>query len=93
MNNSNLLYALQPKLTNIGTVRETFFYSQLGVKHAINLRKTGDFIVDDKYIFEIGGKNKTQNQIADLPNAFIALDNIEYGIKNKIPIWMFGFLY
>ncbi len=93
MNNSNLLYALQPKFANVGTVRETFFYSQLCVKHAISLPKTGDFIVDNKYIFEIGGKNKTKKQIADLPNAFIVSDNIEYGFKNKIPIWLFGFLY
>ena len=93
MNNSNLLYALQPKFANTGTILETFFHSQVSVKHKISLPKTGDFIVDEKFVFEIGGKNKTRKQIADLPNAYIVSDNIEYGIKNKIPIWLFGFLY
>ena len=93
MNNSNLLYALQPNLVNTGTIRETFFHSQLSVNHKISLPKEGDFIVDDKYIFEIGGKNKTRKQVADLPDAYVVSDNIEYGIKNKIPIWLFGFLY
>jgi len=93
MNNSNLLYALQPNLTNTGTIRETFFHSQLCVKHKINLPKSGDFIVDEKYVFEIGGKNKTRKQIINLPHAYIVSDNIEYGTKNKIPIWLFGFLY
>jgi hypothetical protein len=57
------------------------------------LPKQGDFVVNKKYTFEIGGKNKTFHQISDLPNSFIAADDIEYGFKNKIPLWMFGFLY
>jgi len=93
LNNSNLLYALQPGIANQGTVRETFFYSQLSVKHKIALPKSGDFIVDDKYVFEIGGKNKTKKQIRDVQNAFVAADNIEYGFRNRIPLWLFGFLY
>ena len=93
LNNSNLLYALQPNLVNTGTVRETFFQNQLSVKHKVNLPKNGDFIIDDEYVFEIGGKSKTRKQIINIPNAYIAADNLEYGFKNKIPIWLFGFLY
>ena len=93
LNNSNLLYALQPKIANIDTIRETFFNSQLSVLHKVQLPKNTDFIIDDKYYFEVGGKNKTQKQIIDTPNSFIVSDNIEYGFKNKIPLWLFGFLY
>jgi hypothetical protein len=49
--------------------------------------------VDNKYTFEIGGKNKSKKQIVGLDNAFIAADNIEYAFQNIIPVWMFGFLY
>lgn len=93
LNNSNLLYALQPESANTGTIRETFFNSQLSVLHKVELPPKADFIVDNKYVFEIGGKNKTQKQIFDMPNSFIVSDNIEYGFKNKIPLWLFGFLY
>ena len=93
MNNNNLLYALQPNLANSGTIRETFFQNQLSVKHKIDLPKNGDFIVDDKYVFEISDQGKTKKQIIDIPNAYIVADNIEYDFKNKIPLWLFGFKY
>jgi len=93
LNNNNLMFALQPGLVNPGTTRETFFQNQLSVKHKIDLPQKGDFIVDGKYVFEIGGKNKTQKQIIDIPNAFIVPDNLEYGYRNRIPLWLFGFLY
>jgi len=93
MNNSNLLYALKSSFADTGTIRETFFCSQLSVLHNVELPKKGDFIIDGKYVFEIGGKNKTQKQIVGVENSFIVSDNIEYGFKNKIPLWLFGFLY
>ena len=93
LNNNNLMYALQPGLVNPGTIRETFFQNQLSVKHKVDLPQKGDFIVDDNYIFEVGGKNKTQKQIIDMPNAFVVPDNLEYGYRNRIPLWLFGFLY
>ncbi|MBI9067267.1 MAG: AAA family ATPase [Salinivirgaceae bacterium] len=93
LNNSNLIYALSGDSANIGTVRETFFFNQLNVKHKITYPGKADFLVDNKFIFEIGGKNKTQKQIIGLKNAFIVADNIEYAYKNTIPVWMFGFLY
>jgi hypothetical protein len=53
----------------------------------------GDFTVDGKYIFEVGGSNKNFSQIADIPNSYLAVDNIEMGFAKKIPLWLFGFLY
>ena len=86
------MYALDEKV-NQGTLRETFFMNQLSVKHKLSYPKAGDFMVDDQYIFEIGGKGKTYKQIAKINNAYIAADDIEYGLKGKVPLWLFGFLY
>jgi|SRR5690554_1675172 len=93
LNNSNLMYALAKKNTNIGNVRETFFVNQFKDLHEINLSKTADFVIDKTYTFEIGGKNKTKKQIAALENAYVAKDNIEIGFGNIIPVWLFGFMY
>jgi len=92
LNNTNMFNSLCLN-PNIGTIRETFFVSMLYKKHLINYIDKGDFIVDEKYTFEIGGKNKSFNQIKDLPNSFIVADDIEVGFGNKIPLWLFGFLY
>jgi len=76
-----------------GTIREIFFINQLEVDYKVNYSKTGDFLVDEKYIFEIGGKNKDRHQIKDTENSYLVIDDIEIGFKNKIPLWLFGFLY
>ena len=93
LQNTNIMYALAPELVNAGNLRETFFYNQLNSNHNLTTPKQGDFLVDKKYTFEIGGKNKTMEQIASIQNGYIAADDIEYGFKNKIPLWLFGFLY
>lgn len=93
LNNPNLLWSMSPSNWNIGTARETFFVSQLSVKHKVNLPERGDFLVDETYTFEVGGENKTAKQLAGVKNAFIAKDNIEYGVEKTIPLWLFGFLY
>ena len=92
-NNTNILYALSNNLIEIGTVREIFFCNQLHYTHQINYPKIGDFIVDNMYVFEIGGKNKTTKQIKEIDNGFLVLDEIEIGFNDKIPLWLFGFLY
>jgi predicted AAA+ superfamily ATPase len=92
LQNTNLLYLSQSSV-NIGTLRETFFANQLNIKHQITIAKQGDFIVDDKYTFEIGGAKKSFHQIADIKNSYLAIDEVTIGIKNKIPLWLFGFLY
>ena len=93
LSNTNIAYALGETATDIGNVRETFFLNQLSIKHLVTYPKKADFLVDDKYYFEVGGKSKTKKQIADLDDAFIAKDNIELGFENTIPLWLFGFMY
>lgn len=93
LNNSNLMYALAKENTNIGNVRETFFLNQFKGLHEINLSGTADFLIDKTYTFEIGGKNKTKQQIANIENAYIAKDDIEIGFGNIIPVWLFGLMY
>jgi predicted AAA+ superfamily ATPase len=93
LENTNLMYALKGNDVSVGNVRETFFANQLRYNHSIELAKKSDFFVDSKYTFEIGGKNKNKSQIVGLTDAYIALDDIEYGFENKIPLWIFGFLY
>ncbi|MFH1334165.1 MAG: AAA family ATPase [Pseudomonadota bacterium] len=92
LNNSNQLYAISSQASNIGTVRETFFLSMTAPFHKAAIPVSGDFILDGRFIFEIGGKNKTFEQIKDEKNAYLVCDNLEQGIKNKIPVWLFGFL-
>jgi predicted AAA+ superfamily ATPase len=93
LENPNLAYALCKKNANAGNIRETFFLNQLSYKHIVEYPNQGDFWVDKKYLFEIGGKSKTAEQIKNTKNSFIVSDNIEYGFSNKIPLWLFGFLY
>lgn len=93
LENTNLAFALQNDRVNTGSLRETFFLNQVSLMHQVTLPKQGDFYVDNKYTFEVGGKNKTAKQIANIDNAFIISDNIDYGFQNKIPLWIFGFLY
>ena len=92
LNNTNLSYALCDE-PEIGTIREGFFANQLNEKHKLTTSKQGDFIVDGKYTFEIGGVNKGFKQIKDLENAFVVQDTDATEDSKKIPLWLFGFLY
>lgn len=93
LGNTNLAYALVENTPETGMLRETFFINQLGVKHNVKYPRSGDFLVNDTYTFEVGGKGKGHDQIKSEPNAYVAMDGVEYGFKNKIPLWMFGLLY
>lgn len=97
--NTNLMYTATP---DIGNVRETFFMNQLDNYYTIknsfdNLgiyaSNRGDFYCEEKYTFEVGGKNKSFDQIKDIPDSYVAADDLEIGFGNKIPLWLFGFLY
>ena len=92
LNNSNLNFSYCSS-SEIGTIRETFFANQFSILHDVVVPKDGDFLVDEKYLFEIGGKNKTFKQIKDMQNSFVVQDDIEVGFGNKIPLYLFGFLY
>lgn len=89
--NTSLLYALGQ--ANVGKVRETFFASMLSHGHAVSYPKDGDLLVDGRYLFEVGGARKSFQQIKDLPDSFIAAADLPHGLGNKIPLWLFGFLY
>jgi uncharacterized protein len=93
LENPNQLYAIAPKVPVIGTVRETFFLNMISQKHKVGYPGDGDFLVDDKFLFEIGGKNKDFNQIKSHKNSHLACDDMELGAGAKIPLWLFGFLY
>lgn len=90
--NTDIMAALS-SLNEIGTVRETFVASMLAPAHKLYEPECGDLLVDEKYLFEIGGKGKKYKQIADLPDSYVIVDDTEAGLGNKIPMWLFGFLY
>jgi hypothetical protein len=91
--NTNLAYALGGD-TNIGTIRETFVFNQLKQQFSITSFAQGDFLVDNKFVFEVGGKSKSNKQIESFPDSFRVLDDYDFtSIKNVIPIWLLGFLY
>jgi len=93
LGNTNLVYALSRGRAEPGNVRETFFLSLVGTRHAVTAPASGDFLVDGQWTFEVGGKGKGVAQIAGVANAFLALDDIECGSGRKIPLWLFGCLY
>lgn len=92
LGNTNLMHVLCSHVDK-GNKRETYFYNQLDVVADVKYPSKGDFLVSEKYLFEVGGRNKTFEQIADIPDSFLAVDNTEVGHGNRIPLWMFGFLY
>lgn len=92
LDNTNLIYSLAGNTSNIGNIRETFFFNQLRVKYNIFSSKVADFIVDD-ITFEVGGKNKGLKQIQGVEKGYIVKDDIELGYLNTIPLWQFGLIY
>lgn len=92
LNNPNLMYNLG-NIPEKGNVRETFFYNQVKYKNSVFASKSVDFKVNGKYEFELGGRNKKQKQIKEIPHALIVKDSIEIGHDLTIPLWLFGFLY
>ncbi len=99
LNNPNLFYVLCSE-PNIGSIRESYFVSQLNHIHNIHYHDMGDFIIDDKFVFEVGGHTKGDKQtlvplegIKNIKNSFVVRDDIETGYDNIIPLWVFGFLY
>ncbi len=93
LGDTNLMSALVPH-PEIGSVRETYFVNQLrAAHHNVVTPSQGDFVIDGKYLFEIGGKGKGFYQIKDVQNSYVVNDDVEIGRGNKIPLWLFGFLY
>ena len=96
LNNSNLLTAIHGSLklqSDGGGIRETYFVNQVGSKHRVCLHDKCDFLIDDKWLMEVGGKNKNDYQIRGETDAYLILDNMKIGFGRKIPLYLFGFLY
>ena len=92
LDNTNIIYNLVGDKSNLGNIRETFFFNQMRLKNEVMSSSKADFIIND-YTFEVGGKNKQQTQIEKDGKSFIVKDDIEYGYQNVIPLWTFGFNY
>ena len=92
LDNTNLAYVLGGSATNIGNVRETFFFNQMRVNHKVMASEVADFKID-KITFEVGGKSKGLRQIANVNDGFVVKDDIEYGSGNIVPLWAFGLNY
>jgi hypothetical protein len=89
--NTNLMHALSPN-ADIGTLRETFVANMLA-SHKLSMPEKGDILVDNEYLFEVGGHDKGFRQIANISKSYIVVDGIDVGIDNKIPLYLFGLLY
>ena len=92
LDNPNL-FAVLCASPDVGSMRESFFVSQVSLGHQVHYHDKGDFIVDDMRVFEVGGVSKTDAQLEGNANGYVVADEIEIGYENKIPLWMFGFLY
>ncbi len=93
LHHPNLFFVFADEIRSRGSLRESFFVNQLSYGHHLMKAVRGDFVINGKYYFEVGGKNKTHHQIAGIKDGYVAADDVEFGFKNKIPLWMFGFLY
>jgi hypothetical protein len=93
LNNTNLLHAMAEEHISVGTMRETFFFSQMHPFYKLGQPKAGDFELSGQYIFELGGRSKTGTQIKGRTGTFLVKDDMEYPAANALPLWLFGFLY
>lgn len=92
LDNTNIIFNLVREKSDIGNMRETFFFNQMRVKNEVISSKKADFVIDN-YTFEVGGKNKQQSQIEKDGKSFVVKDDIEFGYLNVIPLWAFGLNY
>ena len=92
LDNTSLAYILGGTATDIGNIRETFFYNQMRVTTDVISSRISDFQIDGR-TFEVGGKNKGKRQISDASDGYVVKDDIEFGSGNTIPLWAFGLTY
>lgn len=93
LDNPNMGYAFTFEKPDTGNLRETFFLSQVYYQHEVNSSESGDFFVNNKYTFEVGGKNKKGRQVKNVKNSYVVADDALIGRGKHIPLWLFGFLY
>lgn len=92
LNNPNMAYAISETVPDIGSIRETVFFAWMRVGYFVTSSPVSDFEIEGK-TFEVGGKNKTRQQIKDVAEGYVVKDDEEYVFQNIIPLWMFGFVY
>ncbi len=92
LDNTNIIFNLVGDKSNVGNLRETFFFNQMRVENDVISSKNADFVIDN-YTFEIGGKSKQQKQLEKDGKSFVVKDDIEFGYLNVIPLWAFGMNY
>jgi predicted AAA+ superfamily ATPase len=92
LDNTNIAYSLAAEASNIGNIRETFFFNQMRVKHDALVSPVADFLIGSR-TFEVGGKGKGQSQIQNVADGYVVKDNIESGYLNVVPLWQFGLTY
>ena len=92
LDNPNLFTVLCA-MPDVGSIRESFFVSQVSLAHQLHYHDKGDFIVDEERVFEVGGASKSDAQLQGNKKGYVAADDIEIGYDNKIPLWLFGFMY
>lgn len=93
LENTNLAAVLAGGGMDTGSARESFFHNQLAYRNEVEAPAAGDFIVDQRWVFEVGGRNKAGRQLRGAKDAFVVADGIEYGSARHLPLWLFGFLY
>ncbi len=92
LDNTNLSFAISPGMPEKGNLRETFFLNQLSNSHSVRYPSHGDFVVNEKWTFEVGGKDKQDTQIRTIKNSFVVRDDVPFPATG-LPLWLFGFLY
>ena len=92
LDNTNLAFVLGGASTDVGNIRETFFYNQMRVTSDVIASRAADFEIDG-ITFEVGGKKKSGRQVKGVENAYIVKDDLEIGADKQIPLWTFGMTY
>ena len=93
LRNTNLMFALAQDSIDKGALRETFALQALSTQGRLSIPAAGDLLVNNKFTFEIGGRNKSGKQIKNVEKAFLLKDDIETGYGRVIPLWMLGLLF
>ncbi|MBK9256215.1 MAG: ATP-binding protein [Saprospiraceae bacterium] len=92
LENTNLLYAFDVALVNSGALRETFVMNALNIAGSVSTPLKGDFMLDNKYVIEVGGSSKTFHQLSGMPNGILVKEGISRGSKDILPMWSLGLL-
>lgn len=92
LDNTNMAYLLGGQATDVGNIRETFFYNQTRVVTDVISSRISDFEMNG-ITFEVGGKKKGKKQLSEAKEGYVVKDDIEFGSSNIIPLWAFGLLY